>query len=44
MASVPFAPGFETQVVDLIVGIQRGEFGVGISAEQPPDLRSIPAC
>ena len=37
----PFAPEFETQVVDLIVGIQRGEFGIDISAEQQPDLRSI---
>jgi N-acetylglutamate synthase-like GNAT family acetyltransferase len=39
----PFAPEFETQVVDLIVSIQRGEFGIDISAEQQPDLRSIPS-
>lgn len=39
---VSFTPAFESEVVDLIVGIQREEFGIAISAEQQPDLRSIP--
>ena len=41
-AIVPFEPRFEQAVVDLIVGIQRGEFEIPITAEQQPDLRSIP--
>lgn len=39
---VPFRPEFQRQVLDLIVGIQRDEFGLPISAEQQPDLRRIP--
>lgn len=39
---VPFSPEFEEQVFELIVGIQQGEFGIAISAEQQPDLREIP--
>ncbi len=39
---VPFRPEFESQVVDLILEIQRNEFGLPISAEQQPDLRQIP--
>ena len=42
MEIVPFEPRFEQSVVELIVGIQRGEFGVAITAEQQPDLRRIP--
>lgn len=38
---VPFTSGFQDQVVDLIVGIQRGEFAIDITAEQQPDLREI---
>ncbi len=38
----PFTPEYEDEVVDLIVGIQRGEFGIDIDAERQPDLRSIP--
>jgi N-acetylglutamate synthase-like GNAT family acetyltransferase len=38
---VPFRPEFETAVIELIVGIQRGEFAIDITAEQQPDLRSI---
>ncbi len=40
---VPFRPELEAQVVDLILEIQRGEFGMQISAEQQPDLRAIPS-
>jgi len=39
---VPFAAAYEDEVVDLIVGIQRGEYGVDIDAERQPDLRRIP--
>ena len=42
MEVVPFQPGFTSGVVDLIVGIQRGEFAIDITAEQQPDLRDIP--
>ena len=38
---VPFTKGFEQQVIDLIVGIQSGEFGVKITAEDQPDLKDI---
>jgi len=38
---VSFSPEFEPEVVDLIVAIQRGEFGIDITAEQQPDLRTI---
>jgi N-acetylglutamate synthase-like GNAT family acetyltransferase len=39
---VPFRPEHTGDVVDLIVGIQRGEFAIDITAEQQPDLREIP--
>jgi N-acetylglutamate synthase-like GNAT family acetyltransferase len=39
----PFQAAFEDEVVELIVGIQRGEFGIDITAEQQPDLRRIPS-
>jgi GNAT superfamily N-acetyltransferase len=42
MKLAPFHAGLEAQVVELIVGIQRGEFGISITAEQQPDLRDIP--
>jgi N-acetylglutamate synthase-like GNAT family acetyltransferase len=38
----PFQPKFEQGVIDLIVGIQRGEFQIPITAEEQPDLRRIP--
>jgi N-acetylglutamate synthase-like GNAT family acetyltransferase len=38
-----FEPRLEQGVVELIVGIQRDEFQIPITAEQQPDLRSIPA-
>ncbi len=31
----------EQQIIDLIVGIQHGEFGVNITAEDQPDLKNI---
>ncbi len=43
MEIVPFSREFESPVVELIVGIQRREFGIEITAEQQPDLREIPA-
>ncbi len=41
MKVVPFRSEFESQVVDLILEIQRDEFGMRISREQQPDLRLI---
>ena len=37
----PFTKEYEQQVIDLIVGIQSGEFGVNISAADQPDLKII---
>jgi N-acetylglutamate synthase-like GNAT family acetyltransferase len=42
MDVTPFQPSFESDVLRLIVSIQRDEFGIGITAEQQPDLRDIP--
>jgi GNAT superfamily N-acetyltransferase len=39
---IPFQPGFQDDVVELISGIQRGEFAIEITADQQPDLRDIP--
>ena len=39
---VPFTPGYQAQVFDLIVPIQREEFGIDITAADQPDLRAIP--
>lgn len=41
MEVVPFRPSFESDVVRLIVAIQRDEFGIEITIEQQPDLRDI---
>ena len=38
---VPFVPAYGDEVGDLIVGIQRGEFAIDITADQQPDLRAI---
>jgi N-acetylglutamate synthase-like GNAT family acetyltransferase len=43
MEVVPFRPEHGSDVVALILGIQRGEFGMSITAEQQPDLARIPA-
>lgn len=37
----PFTKTYQQQVIDLIVGIQSGEFGVKITAEDQPDLKEI---
>lgn len=39
----PFVPADEQGVVDVILPIQREEFGFAITAEDQPDLREIPA-
>lgn len=39
---LPFRPGLEPDVLDLIVPIQRDEFGIAITAAQQPDLHDIP--
>ena len=38
---IPFQKKYQQQVIDLIVGIQHGEFGVDITAEDQPDLKII---
>jgi N-acetylglutamate synthase-like GNAT family acetyltransferase len=38
---VPFKKKYQQQVIDLIVGIQSGEFGVNITASDQPDLTDI---
>ena len=42
MEVVLFCPKYPRQVVDLILEIQRDEFGIQISAAQQPDLMQIP--
>ncbi len=37
-----FSPEYTNAVIDLIVPIQREEFGVPITADDQPDLRDIP--
>jgi N-acetylglutamate synthase-like GNAT family acetyltransferase len=39
---LPFEPRFQREVAELIVSIQRGEFGIDITAAQQPDLHDIP--
>lgn len=38
----PFRPELQKAVIDLIVGIQRNEFQIPITAEDQPDLHQIP--
>lgn len=38
---IPFTKIYQQQVIDLIVGIQSGEFGVKITADDQPDLTQI---
>jgi N-acetylglutamate synthase-like GNAT family acetyltransferase len=38
-----FVPADEAAVIDLIVPIQRAEFGIDITADDQPDLSDIPA-
>jgi GNAT superfamily N-acetyltransferase len=37
-----FAPGDQQGVLDLILGIQRDEYGIAITAADQPDLTDIP--
>jgi N-acetylglutamate synthase-like GNAT family acetyltransferase len=39
----PFAPEYTAQVIELILPIQRDEFGVQITAADQPDLQNIPS-
>lgn len=41
MEIVPFRPEFESEVLDLILEIQRNKFDIPISAKQQPDLRKM---
>lgn len=38
-----FTPADEQAVIDVILPIQREEFGIAITADDQPDLRAIPA-
>lgn len=38
-----FRPGDEQGVIDLILPIQRGEFGLAITAADQPDLHTVPS-
>lgn len=38
-----FAPADEQAVIDVILPIQREEFGIPITADDQPDLRAIPS-
>lgn len=42
IAIQPYSNAYEQEVIDLILSIQRTEFGVPITAEQQPDLKMIP--
>jgi ribosomal protein S18 acetylase RimI-like enzyme len=39
---VPFTPADRERVIALVLGIQRGEFGVPITLEDQPDLADVP--
>ena len=44
MASIdikPYSAPYQQQVIDLILGIQQGEFGIPITLDDQPDLLSI---
>jgi len=38
----PFAPGLEQAVAEIIVPIQRAEFGIDITYDEQPDLKEMP--
>jgi N-acetylglutamate synthase-like GNAT family acetyltransferase len=38
-----FNPNYQSQVIGLISSIQRNEYGIDITPEQQPDLKSIPS-
>lgn len=38
----PFTPAWQAQVTALVLGIQRDEFGIAITAQEQPDLIDIP--
>ena len=39
---VPFEPEYTTSIINLIVSIQREEYGLPITAQDQPDLHDIP--
>jgi GNAT superfamily N-acetyltransferase len=39
---LPYASGDRSEVVSLVLGIQRGEFGVPITLDDQPDLADVP--
>ncbi|MFI5215708.1 MAG: GNAT family N-acetyltransferase [Candidatus Limnocylindria bacterium] len=43
MEVIPFEPRFRSDVLELILGIQRDEFAIDITEGAQPDLQDIPA-
>ena len=43
LSVTPFAPADRDAVVELVLGIQRGELGVPITLADQPDLADVPA-
>jgi N-acetylglutamate synthase-like GNAT family acetyltransferase len=41
MKIIEYNTEYTEQVIDFILGIQRGEFGVSITAEDQPDLKNV---
>jgi N-acetylglutamate synthase-like GNAT family acetyltransferase len=39
---VPYTDDWKQPVIDLVISIQRGEFGIAITAQEQPDLMDIP--
>ena len=39
---IPYEAAHKAAVIDLVISIQRGEFGIAITAEEQPDLMDIP--
>jgi hypothetical protein len=41
MKIIEYNTEYTEQVIDFILGIQRGEFGVSITAADQPDLKNV---
>lgn len=42
LQAVPFTPDRKAAVIELVIAIQRDEFGLKLTAEEQPDLMDIP--
>lgn len=43
MQIIPFIPTYQQQVESLVLGVQNGEFGLGLTAQDQPDLPDLAA-